>query len=98
MQNSSHEVLQRGHTYPYFKQAKPEAGREVISEVFPFYSEVTNLVAMPVWMQEYRFPSIILQNCTQMATDHNNETKCSAPNACFCGINIPHPIPGSHAF
>lgn len=44
-----HEVLQRGHTYPCFKEAKPEAGRdEVLSEVFPFNSGVTNLGVMPV--------------------------------------------------
>lgn len=44
-----HEVLQRGPTYPCFKEAKPEAGRdEVLSEVFPFCSGVTNLVVMPV--------------------------------------------------
>lgn len=43
------EVLQRGPTYPSFKEAKPEAGGdEVISKVFPFYSGVPNLVAVLV--------------------------------------------------
>lgn len=55
-----YEVLQRRHTYPYFKEAKIEANRDkVISELFPFYYEVTNLVVMPVYMQEHHFPSII---------------------------------------
>lgn len=96
-----HEVLQRGHTYPYFKEAKPEAGRdEVFSEVFPFYSGVTKLVGHACVNARTSLPLHHLTDLHTMATNHNNKriTKFSAPNACLCGIDIPRPIPGSHAF